>query len=225
MNYQEFRDKTFNELVQRWLAWFRERDNDAQLGLGGLFRRAGLETVASGKLVDPPVEELKACLRSPLVWDVPVWPREEISYRISEVADCTLFAIALGDKAMMQELRAIWNMPPAESEWQEIAQLQLGLGLTGETPCTADYVSELFECDWLQEGNPAHQAWGALFRGDRDAARAALEVHRADLDARASRWSSTRGDEAYGILLVNTRILRLDARAIEAILARAAERG
>jgi len=213
----EIGNKSFDEMVQEMLGWYR--DHRASLGVGGLWMRAGLESVVSGRLVDPPVDALKACLRPELAWDVPEWPMEELSFRMSEIADCNLFAIALGDQPWMQGLKDLWTMPRAESDWQEIALWQLDLGLTGQSPAwEEDDLSILFELHTLDENDTAHLAWAALFRGDFEAARLALEAHRAELDARARQWSSSHGNQAYGILLNTSRILRLDVRAIGAIL-------
>jgi len=217
VSYPPIGNKPFDEVVSLLLAYYL--DPTGQLSIDGLWMRAVLESVSAGQIVDPPVDLLKELSKPERAWDMPVWPADARGERLAAIAECTLLAIALQDAQWMRQLRDVWDAPEGSCESTDVSQGQIDVALTGTAASWGDEGLEaLFEYGPLSKDAPNDRAWAALFHRDWAAARAEVEAYRAKLDAERRRWSSTRGHAALGILLDANRVLRLELRALEAVL-------
>jgi hypothetical protein len=83
---------------------------DLPVGLEGVWQRAALTAVATGRVVDPPLGELMRLTTPASAWaDLPRWPSESIDDRIGRLRDSHRLAIALGNTAWLSQLDACWS--------------------------------------------------------------------------------------------------------------------
>jgi hypothetical protein len=185
--------------------------------------RAGAESVVAGRPIDPPLAQLKELTVPGRAWDHQAWPPEHVVDRGRCMADCHLLAIALGDLDWLECLDGVWEPAPLAYEWQLVARGQIGLGLArgGVRPpvlWTEDDIALLLDAGELDRDEPAGRAWMALTAGDVPAARAAAESLRTALNRWAEGWSESRGVAVQRVLGAPGRILRLELRALTALI-------
>ena len=189
-----------------------------------VWSRAGAESVVAGQLIDPPLARLKELTAPDRAWDNQPWPPEHIVDRGRCVADCHLLAIALGDLDWLEQLDGVWEPAPVAYEWHLLARGQIGLGLErggarSPTSWTEDDIELLLETGELVRDDPAGRAWMALTAGDMSAARAATEAFHAAVDRWTEGWPAARGAELQRVLGAPGRILRVELRALTALVA------
>ncbi len=188
-----------------------------------LWSGAGAESVVAGRPIDPPLAQLKEFTAPGRAWDHQAWPTEHAVERGRCIADCHLLAIALGDLDWLECLDGVWEPAPLAYEWQLVARGQIGLGLAGggvrpRVSWTEDDIELLLEAGELDRDEPARSAWMALTAGDVPAARAATEAFRTALNRWTDGWSESRGVEVQRILGAPGRILRVELRALTALI-------
>jgi hypothetical protein len=195
-----------------------------------IWRRAALETLASGRLIDPPVLDLKRLTTPARAWlEIAPWPRNEAMWhRIGRLFDCHHLAIASGDRDWLAQLDQSWEAADPELEFTPLrARGEIGLGLAPGGPrpggWTPDEIQLLIEEEMLVPAVSFDHAWVALATGDLAQAREGLRDYETAVDE-AARANEARPDEGLRRVLANPgTVLRVDARALRALI-EAAER-
>ena len=196
--------------------------------LEALWRRCALASLADGRLVEPATAEVRRLTAPDLVWsDVPPWPMEYWWDRISAVRTAHHLAIAIDDRAWLEELFASWALAP-EGEDGPVGlyargQIGLALGADGPRPqgWSAEEQSCLEEDGYLSRDGSPDQVWRALADGNRSRARHALAEYETMLAGLPQRWERAPDEGLRQALSHPDVVLQFERRALGVLVARA----
>jgi hypothetical protein len=189
---------------------------DLPVGLEGVWQRAALTAVATGRVVDPPLDELMRLTTPASAWaDLPRWPSESIDDRVGRLRDSHRLAIALGNTAWLSQLDACWSSAVAINPLTVLrarGEIDLALGGPGWQP---DDLDVLIDEQFIIPTAPGDRAWLALARGDLGGARWHLGEFEALLTTTLQRWLEARDEGIRQVRAHPAVVLRVEPRALE----------
>lgn len=194
------------------------------ISIEDLWREAARATIAHGAAVDPPIDRLKRLTTPEVAWtDIIPWPIDHAHDRLARMFDTHHLAIACRDRDWLLQLHDAWDAAPWDYRPQPLrAQGEIALALAPDGPRAPGWspaeVEELLEEGHLSPHIPSEHAWALLAAGDRDGARDALVAHDERLPIDIGELATADEVTVRRIVAAPDRILRVESRALHALL-------
>jgi hypothetical protein len=189
---------------------------DLPVGLDGVWQRAALSAIATGRVADPPLAELVRLTTPETAWaDLPRWPSESIDDHVARLRDSHRLAIALGNTAWLSQLDACWSSAVAIDPLTVLrarGEIDLARGGPGWQP---DDREMLIEEQFLLPTAPSDRAWLALARRDPGGARWHLGELEVLLTTTLQRWREAPDEGLRQVRVHPDVVLRVEPRALE----------